>query len=69
MSKRKAPDGPTLTNNDISDMLTGIGRENAWVRVSGGSDLEFSTPSELATFERNVSRNIHKYNAYRCVRA
>ena len=23
---------------------------------------------ELATFEKNVSRNIHKYNAYRCVK-
>lgn len=57
MSKRKAPEANP--NSDFCDFLTG--------KAAGSSFLSL-TPLrsvELADYEKNVSRNIHKYNAYR----
>lgn len=59
MGKRKAPSGGDNPNYDFCEFLTGIFVIVYILKV------EYNKFSELAEYEKNVSRNIHKYNAYR----
>uniref|UniRef100_A0A803VEW2 DNA polymerase n=1 Tax=Ficedula albicollis TaxID=59894 RepID=A0A803VEW2_FICAL len=66
MSKRKAPQ--ESPNEGITDFLTGkcvrsVGAVG-WEGPRPGCSHRGS-PAELANYERNVNRAIHKYNAYR----
>ena len=63
MSKRKAPQGDN-PNKDICDMLMG----KSFVRSTSNYVCIYIFNAfllELATYERNVGRNIHKSNAYK----
>ena len=57
MGKRKAPADEDTPNHDFCEFLLGICNNRANL-----SNLKLV---ELAEYEKNVSRNIHKYNAFR----
>ncbi|XP_032062977.1 DNA polymerase beta-like isoform X5 [Aythya fuligula] len=61
MSKGKAPSG--RPNPGISDLLTGGGALGGPRRASAAPSAFL--PAELASYERNGNRAIHKYNAHR----
>ncbi|XP_032059787.1 DNA polymerase beta [Aythya fuligula] len=61
MSRRKAPSG--RPNPGISDLLTGGGALGGPRRASAAPSAFL--PAELANYERNGNRAIHKYNAHR----
>lgn len=59
MSKRKAPTNSDNPNHEICEILQGAPFNRTGVFMLNNQILE------LAEYEKNVSRNIHKYNAYR----
>lgn len=73
MSKRKNPSSDGNLNHDICDFLSGelkgcctsynfISKKHSEILTLL---MLYTSVSELANYEKNVNRNIHKYNAYR----
>ena len=57
-TKRKVPDNP---NSELIDFLNGMFLNILFFCLDKSSEFHL----ELADYEKNVSRLIHKYNAYR----
>lgn len=60
MSKRKAPSSENNPNHDFCDFLSGTASFLNYYNISF-----LFLILELAEYEKNVSRNIYKHNAYR----